>query len=38
MVRKAGCLLRALQQDLGVGIQSLGLTELPCVVLVRRGL
>lgn len=38
MVRKAGCLLRALQQDHGVGIQSLGLTELPCVVLVRQGL
>lgn len=38
MVRKAVCLLRALQQDHGVGIQSLGLTELPCVVLVRQGL
>lgn len=32
MVRKAGYLLRALQWDCGVGIQSLGLTEIPCVV------
>lgn len=38
VIRKAGCLLRALQQDHGAGIQSLGLAELPCVVFGRQGL